>query len=374
MLNRIMITTAALAAALIALPNNSLADADTLETLVPIIEMDPLDLDWLETDDARRDADGLPYRIAVPHEAFITPGNNGLWDRDADGVLRWRLRITSTGAPHINLGLEHWNMPESGEMFVTSKDGKTIRGPFSAIDNTNDGELWLPIVHDDEIIVSITCSDIDRAAIEQHIAITKVNIGYRGLGTPPSRGNSESCNIDVVCAQGDPWQDEIPCVGVMTVGGWLTCTGFMINNTAQDERPLFMTADHCGVTNSSDSSLVVYWNHQNSYCRTPGSGDSGGNGNGNFNQYSSGSQHLADDSYYDVTLVEMNSSPNSSWGITFAGWSRSSSASVGASIHHPRVRRETHQLPRLCQQPGPVLGGQLGHRTHRPRLLRLATV
>jgi len=353
MFNRMTMPTVALAAASAMISGAAIAaDNNTLDTMVPIHELAPLDLDRLAEEDAIRDADGLPYRFAIPSESFISPGNDGLWDRNADGLLRWRMRIKCVGSPHINLGFEHWNMPESAELIVYSMDERSVRGPFNSLDNINEGQLWLPIVIGDDIMVSITCNDVDRLAVEQDVIITKINAGYRGFDDPNRRGSSESCNIDVVCAQGDPWQDEIPSVGVMTVNGYLTCTGFMINNTAQDERPLFMTADHCGVTNSSDSSLVVYWNHQNSYCRTPGSSDSGGNGNGNYNQYSSGSQHLADDSYYDVTLVEMNSSPNSNWGVTFAGWSRSNSASVGASIHHPECAEKRISFPDYVNNQG----------------------
>ena len=312
------------------------ADNNTLDTMVPILELPPLDLDRLAEEDAIRDGDGLPYRFAIPSESFISPGNNGLWDRTAEGQLRWRMRITCTGAPHMNLGFEHWNMPQSGEMIVYSMDERSVRGPFSSLDNINDGEFWMPIVLGDDIMVSITCDEADRLAIEQDVIITKVNVGYRGFDDPNPRGSSESCNVDVECPLGDDWWNEIPSVGVYTINGFLTCTGAMINNTAQDETPYFLTAEHCGISNGNDQSVVVYWNHQNSYCRTPGSSDSGGNGNGNYNQYTSGSTYRASNSTYDFCLIELNSDPNPTYGVTFSGWSRSSSTpSYGVGIHHP---------------------------------------
>jgi len=312
------------------------ADNNTLDTMVPIYELDPLDLDRLAEEDAIRDADGLPYRFAIPSESFISPGNDGLWDRNADGLLRWRMRIKCVGSPHINLGFEHWNMPESAELIVYSMDERSVRGPFNSLDNINEGQLWLPIVIGDDIMVSITCNDVDRLAVEQDVIITKINVGYRGFDDPNPRGSSESCNVDVECALGDDWWNEIPSVGVYTINGFLTCTGAMINNTAQDETPYFLTAEHCGISNGNDQSVVVYWNHQNSYCRTPGSSDSGGNGNGNYNQSTSGSTYLASNSTYDFCLIRMNSDPNASYGVTFSGWSRSSSTpSHGVGIHHP---------------------------------------
>ena len=40
------------------------------------------------------------------------------------------------------------------------------------------------------------------------------------------------------------------------------------NNTARDKRPYFVTAAHCGISTANAASLVVYWNYQNSTCRT----------------------------------------------------------------------------------------------------------
>jgi hypothetical protein len=96
----------------------------------------------------------------------------------------------------------------------------------------------------------------------------------------------------------------------------------------------------------------VYWNYQNSYCRTPGSGDSGGNGDGNFSQFTSGSSMRATRSYSDFTLTQLSSNPNAAWGITYAGWSRASSASLGAGIHHPEAAEKRISCPDTVQASG----------------------
>ncbi|MCH2149612.1 MAG: hypothetical protein MK095_09280, partial [Phycisphaerales bacterium] len=100
----IRMTTAAITiAATCIIPTTSLSADSLTNGLVPNVAIDPLDLEWLRADDERRTADGLPLRFAVPNEAFITPGNNGYWDRNEEGWLRWQMRISSRGAPHINL-------------------------------------------------------------------------------------------------------------------------------------------------------------------------------------------------------------------------------------------------------------------------------
>ncbi|MCH2143358.1 MAG: hypothetical protein MK077_10235, partial [Phycisphaerales bacterium] len=326
------------------LASASWAMSDPTTPLVPSMQFEALDVDWLMHDDTRRAAEGLPLRFAVPHDVHVTPANHGLWDRNADGRLRWRMRFSCQDAPHVNLGFEYWNVPTGTEMMVESTDGTHGVGPFTALDNQYHGELWLPVVIGSDILVTITCADHERELVEQQIAATKVNIGYRGFGAEKSDADtrSGSCNVDVVCSEGNPWSDEIPCAALYSLNGWFTCSGGMMNNTAQDLRPFFLTADHCGCNSSNDQTVVVYWNYENSYCRTPGSGDSGGNGNGNTNQYTAGGAvYRAGSSSSDFTLIELNNDPNPSYGVGFCGWDRRNiSPQIGVCIHHPNLEEK----------------------------------
>ena len=345
MFNRTAIITASLLCATACLTPDAMAKDNLLQSMVPQMVMPPLDYDWLAVDDDKREVDHEPYRFAVPNDAFITPGNEGLWDRDASGRLRWRMQIDAPGAPHINLGFEQCTLPDGAEMTIEGVQWESFVGPLTQADVV-EGELWIPPVHDDRIMVTITCNDEDQLFIEQEIAITKVNVGYRGFSQLGNRGSSEACNIDVACPEADNWRNEIPSVAVYTLNGYFTCSGAMINNTAQDETPYFLTANHCGVSTGNDQTMVVIWNYENSYCRVPGSGDSGGNGNGNTSQYTSGALYLTGSSQTDFTLVRLNSSPSDSYEITFSGWNRSSGTpSIGAGIHHPQTAEKRISFP-----------------------------
>jgi subtilisin-like proprotein convertase family protein len=142
----------------------------------------------------------------------------------------------------------------------------------------------------------------------------------------------------VVCPQGDGWRDQIQSVGVIATGGSTFCTGFAVNNTAQDLTPYFMTANHCGIGSGNAASLVVYWNYQNSTCRTPGSPASGGPGDGSLSQFQTGSFFRAGGSTSDFTLVELDDDPDPDWNVVLAGWDRSTGDSASAvGIHHPNT-------------------------------------
>jgi V8-like Glu-specific endopeptidase len=333
-------------------PTTGTQDTRLPKDVIPVVTVPNLDYASLGIEDETRERTGLPPQFAVPFEQHITPATDGIWERVDMNTQRWSLRVACDNALSMNVGFGRFNLPASGSMIITDATGDYRIRPFTADDNKSHGQLWTPVVPGSEAIIEITVANKDRAMAVKGIELTSINPGYRWVHDAAGRGSSESCNIDVVCAEGDPWQEEIPSVAVYTLNGYLTCSGVMMNNSAQDQTPYFLTANHCGVTNSSDSSIVVYWNHQNSYCRAPGSSDSGGNGNGNFNQFTSGSTMRATRSYSDFTLTELSSNPNAAWGVTYSGWSRAGSASLGAGIHHPEAAEKRISFPDTVNATG----------------------
>jgi len=312
---------------------------------VHVLQVPGVDARGLAAEDAVRDDRGLPLRFAIPNDVAVTPLSHGTWESRPGGGLLWRLRVFSEGAAHLNFGFDRFDLPRSASLTMAAIGESPAIGPLTAADAGIEGGYWSRIVLGEEVLIEASMDAVDRLDFEDGLLLSHVGAGYRGLGAPSQRGQSESCNIDVACAEGDAWQDESASVGVYTVQGTWTCTGFMVNNTAQDERPLFMTAHHCGIRSNNDHSVVVYWNHENSYCRTPGSGDSGGSGDGTLDAYTMGCMHLAGNTQYDTTLVELSSDPDPSWSVSFAGWSRASAPSNGAGIHHPECAEKRISFP-----------------------------
>jgi hypothetical protein len=176
----------------------------------------------------------------------------------------------------------------------------------------------------DEMVVELSMPAGQRDALR--LQLSSVNVGYRGF--TPDATRSGSCNVDVVCPDGNDWRDEIPSVAVISTGGSLFCTGFMVNNTAQNQTPYFMTAYHCNISSSNAGSLVAYWNYEASSC--------GGPRDGSLAQWQSGSFFRSRYSASDFTLVELDSDPDPAWGVTFAGWDRSgANATTAIAIHQP---------------------------------------
>ena len=292
---------------------------------VPVFTADAVDRDLAKLQDAQDETLGLPLRFAVPQETRITPKTHGLWERIAEDTMIWRLRLVSRGAINLNLGFTHYFMPAGGSLRVHPAGDPQGGCVFTDADNKDHGELWTPVLETEDLVVEVVVPA--KAVDELDLELTRVNPGYRAFGDILAKQGN--CNVDVVCEEGDDWRDEIRTVAVYSFGGSRICTGVMMNNTSEDETPYFLTADHCGVTATSDASMVVYWNFQSPTC-----GDLGG---GDLSDFQTGSTFLAGGDDSDYTLVLLDESPDPAWEVAYAGWDNSGTAPASAvAIHHPR--------------------------------------
>ena len=345
---RLLGATALLVA--VSLAHGQAIDDSTASSLSPgassldQIVIAPLDVETLLREDSARSADGQPPRFAVPHPVNLTLDNAGTWSMAGPDTLRWRLRITSPGALSINLGFTGFEVPEGAELLIATFDGSSALRPFTVDDNEEHGQLWTPVLPSDDIVIDLTVTQNELPFVL--LELGSINIGYRGFfATVDGHGSldrSGSCNLDVACGAADgwpdvdDWRDEIPGVAVISTGGAAFCTGFVVNNTAQDLTPYFMTANHCGIDSSNTASLVCYWNYENSYCRQPNSGASGEAGNGSLSQFNTGSIFRASYPRSDFTLVELDDPIDPAFLVSYLGWDRSGAdATMAVGIHHP---------------------------------------
>ncbi|AXQ30238.1 hypothetical protein D0B54_16845 [Solimonas sp. K1W22B-7] len=275
----------------------------------------------------------LSFATGVP---LSLSEQDGAWDEPSPGTARWRLRLGSAGALNLSARLEQLALPAGGEIWFSSADGRDVQGPFRG-----DGELLLPVVRDDEAVLEARMPAAARDAFRLRIA--EAFHGFRALGSAalPAKGAlgdaDGSCHIDVACSDGNNWRDQIRSTVVYTrlnrillVNTLVTCSGAMVNNTAQNDRPLVLTANHCGITSSTRmSDVTVYFNVQKSSC--------GSSSDGPINQVIAGGSFLARDSESDFTLFELASRPPSSFGVHYSGWDARTgvAARSGVGIHHP---------------------------------------
>lgn len=298
-------------------------------TAVAAIAVPGFDRLALAQDDLQRRAQGLATRFAVPNVVDVTPASHGTWQDLGDGWSLWRLRVTAPDANHVNLGFDRFTLPATARLMVYSVDYTMVLRPFDAADHSPSGELWTPVVDGDQLVVELYVPTHQTGDVTLHLV--HVGAGYRlfGAGATALGGDAAgACNVDVACPQAAPWAEQIRSVARITIGGFSLCSGCLINNTAQDGRALFLTADHCGAA-ANPASVVAYWNYERATC---------GSGSGSLSQFTSGAVLRATSGLSDFTLLELTGTIDPAYGVSFAGWNRTTASTVSPSatcIHHP---------------------------------------
>ena len=300
---------------------------------IPVVSTVELNLAALEAEDVVTDQyKEAPWRFGVEREVDLGIDVDGAWTHEKDMWI-WRLAIHCPGATGIGLTLGTFDLPQGARLFVWNEDRTRFLGSFTEANEKEWGFLPLGLLDDDRVVVEY--QEPENVHGLGDVRISQIVHGYRSLLLHPDNsdpnvanmgpfGNSGSCNINVNCPEGSAWQTEKKAVALITQGGSAVCTGALVNNTAQDGTPYFLTANHCL---GNPNNWVYYFNHESSSC----SGSSGPT-----NQSVSGGSLLVSSGSSDVALVELSSTPPSSFDVEYAGWDVSGSTPTSAvGIHHP---------------------------------------
>lgn len=289
------------------------------------------------------------FFFAVARETPVAPHLDGHWQVEGDHA-HWCYHLRSIGAHSLNLAFSEFHLPAAATLTLSDPSGRASPIVFTARDNDDHDQLWTPVFETDELMVTL---DLPTAlASDLRLRLAKTNHAFRPTSARKwakaiGDSTSGSCNLDVVCtAADDPnfgplvdlFRDQIRSVAAYTLGGVETCSGALINNTRNDLTPYFLTADHCGINASNAPSIVVYWNFENSTCRTPNSSNSGANGDGPVTQFNSGSILRASRSTSDFCLIELDDPVDHTFAPFYAGWDRrGGNPATSVGIHHPGV-------------------------------------
>ncbi len=281
----------------------------------------------------------------------------GRWRQLDHSTWEWSLSLKSEHATSLNVGFSQVFLPSSAQLTIRNDWGDSSH--FGGKDNKQHGFLWSGNIPGPEAHISLKVHAKDKPFTRLHLSQVA-----RGFVTVDKYSfvKSGSCNVDVVCSDGDGWEAEINSVGRYTFqtpqGGFL-CTGQLIQNTAQDGTPYFLTADHCGYSDGSGqvsltqrqnvaASIEMIWNYQSQTCRAPGSSQSGNPvSTSGFNQRQSGATYVASNPFTDFALVRLDATPPSSFGVEYTGWDRTGDVPAGVTaIHHPsgHAKRISHEL------------------------------
>jgi len=292
--------------------------------------------------------------FAYPVPVSISSHSDGIWERTPDGQWVWRITIQSPGAFSLNLIFNRFDLPPEGKMFLYTPDYRVIRGAFTEHNELPSGTLATIPLPGESITVEVNLPAWFKR--NPLVEIQQVGHDFKGAFAESSVKNSGSCNVDINCPAGNDWQTEKRAVVKFIRGGAWLCTGTLINNTANDGRPLLLTANHCIGLDWHAEQSVFYFRYEKPGCAT---------GSGSLQYSLSGCRLLATTNKVDFSLVELSSEPPKSYDPYYAGWDRRivSYWDTVTCIHHPSgdVKKISKSLRRVVTGD---FGGGFDTNTH----------
>lgn len=322
---------------------------NTKSAFVPIA-LPQIDLKQLRVEDIKSDnTKTKPYRIGVSKKVNYGLNNAGFWTDLSNGDRIWRISFVSSDAMHLSVNFNDFYLPEDSNIYLYNNDKTDLLGAITSTANNEKNELGTWFVKGDRIWIEYYEPKAVRG--QGKLNIGSVIHGYR-LANETQKGyndksnlkinNSGDCNHDVNCPIGADFEanrDELKkAVGFLNMGDGFICSGALINNTAQDKKPYFLSAEHClerdtgnPVANPSIFSMRFNWISPNPVCATINNST---NSTDEFTMM--GSTIRAQYSGSDLLLLELNNPIPNDWDVTFAGWDRTDfNPTFGIGIHHP---------------------------------------
>lgn len=322
---------------------------------IPFVQTTTPDLDAVQLEDAITDLDkSAPYRFGIEYNVNYNLQNSGIWIFDeANNRATWFLGVQCTSAKSINFIFNQFYLVKGAEMFIWSVTRDEFIGKITEKNNSEAHVLGTTLIHDDAAVIELNVP-LSRMH-EAQLSLGTIVHGYRtvlsshlsdDLEQRGPYGTSGNCNNNVNCPVGADWQTEKKAVALILDGGFAACTGALVNNTANDGTPYFLTANHCYAANVG--SWVFVFNHETTGCT--------GN-TGPTNQTVSGSVLRAKNAGSDFCLLELNSVPPASYNVQYSGWDASdaNTASSVVGIHHP-----SGDLKKISFENDPVTQGAWG--------------
>lgn len=322
-----------------------------VDASVEVKNLSAPDVKSLLQEDKIRDNQGLLYRIGVAIPVDIRTNNSGTWTLLPNGDRQWQLRVKSEGAEALSFLFETFKLYGGSTLTIRDLSGKLVHKPMSASDVEDHGRQNAALCFGDDLVITL---HEPNGVMASEIWMDRVMYNYRSTGNPNAEkiNESETCEVNVNCTPvGDAWQDEkrgVARIYVVESGsaGW--CTGSLVNNTAQDCKPYFLTALHCGVSTSAANMTQwkFYFRYESPNCTNPSTA-------GTLDDYFiTGCVRKADsgdgggDSGSDFLLVQLGSAANEAATITslksanfnayWNGWNANTTATAGGvGIHHP---------------------------------------
>ena len=302
------------------LPHSSLVSSLKSTVSVPKVQLHTMDIERLLAEDQ---VNPLPYRYAIFKDTLIDLKRSGKKDRISGKGNIWRLQITSTQAKSIQIIFKRFLLPTGASLFLYDQQMSVIKGAFTGSNMHPDSSLVLADFKGNQLFLEYF--EPDDPEFSGQVIIGSISQAYRDILDVMSSDGY----VDINCPEGKDLQLEkhaICKISFQSEGSGYLCSGSLINNARFDGTPYFLTAHHCISKSDEASSMVAYFNYENSGCEGPL----------NIPVTLTGATLLTTADSSDFTLLLLNTHPPDSAQPFFAGWDVHDTLTRNVyGIHHP---------------------------------------
>jgi hypothetical protein len=217
--------------------------------------MTTLNGDALRKNSKANAALGKPLHLGKLLSANFNLLNSGSWVTLKNGDRIWRLEIQVPGALATSLYYDDFYLPEGAKFHVYSKDKEYFIGAFTQKNNPKDKLFATETIFSSACVVEYYepahVKGLGRVAISSinHMFIIPDFVS-KAANRTKGFGDGGACMINVNCPEGANWQNQkrASVQLQMKVGPDIFgCSSTLLNNTAQNDKPYVLTAEHCGV-------------------------------------------------------------------------------------------------------------------------------
>ena len=288
-------------------------------------------------------AQGVPMPVAKLVPVDYTMENSGDYTLLPSGEKIWRLHVIAKDANAIMLYYNDFYIPEGGRLFIYNPDKSQLLGAYTHRTHPSGGLFATEFVGGDELILEYVVSE--TSADKPRITIGEIGYGYNTTSLREycdiTTRASANCNVNINCEEGQAWQNEKKsvCYTVQRIGTKsYMCTASLMNNTAEDFKPLLLTAAHCGFDGTTFATAkemeqwMFYFNRELEDCSNTSRPKTSNTLIGCSLLTNTG---LAGRS--DGMLLLLKSNLPANYDVFYNGWDRSGEEALsGACIHHPQ--------------------------------------
>ncbi len=281
------------------------------------------------TDIKYNKSEALPLQIGISKAIKDDILQKGHWTRLDNGFSTWQLVIKVENATAINIYFSNLKLAATDELVIMGSEDKALK-----LDSgTSVSNFGTSPFRGNLLIIQFVGETPGKLPFKiKEIGIIEQN-------HKRDFGDAAFCEISVNCPEGNDYskiKNSVARILVKQSNSLFWCTGSLINNTAADGTPYFLTANHCGNNASKEdySDWVFDFGFESPDCDTPALEPA--------KNTVYGSKLLANapdgiDSFSDFKLLLLKQDVPAAAKPFYVGWDRSGNiANKGVSIHHPK--------------------------------------